>query len=135
LVRRFKKTRNDLVLSTKDGGLATKEEALAQLVNQPSKNSGNRFRWISVYPARQKTSCSPARCQRRPRRGAADRQGGRHRSASPVVSTHSGQKELIPFLATNPNIDVDPYAIQLLMEPFMNEVMTVAAAGERELWR
>ncbi len=43
------------------------------------------------------------------------------------VSTHSGQKELIPFLAKNPNVDVILTQYNFSMEPFMNEVIDEAA--------
>jgi len=43
------------------------------------------------------------------------------------VSTHSGQRELIPFLAKHPNIDVILTQYNFSMEPFMNEVIDEAA--------
>jgi aryl-alcohol dehydrogenase-like predicted oxidoreductase len=43
------------------------------------------------------------------------------------VSTHSGQKELIPFLARNPNIDVILTAYNFTMEPFMEGIIEEAA--------
>jgi aryl-alcohol dehydrogenase-like predicted oxidoreductase len=43
------------------------------------------------------------------------------------VSTHSGQKELLPWLAKNPNIDVILTTYNFTMEPFMNDVIAEAA--------
>jgi hypothetical protein len=42
------------------------------------------------------------------------------------VSTHSGQQQLIPWLAKNPNVDVILTAYNFTMEPFMNSVIQEA---------
>jgi predicted aldo/keto reductase-like oxidoreductase len=42
------------------------------------------------------------------------------------VSTHGGQKELLPWLAKNPNVDVILTTYNFTMEPFMNSVIEEA---------
>lgn len=39
------------------------------------------------------------------------------------MSTHSGQKDLIPWLAKNPKVDVILTAYNFTMEPFMAWVL------------
>jgi predicted aldo/keto reductase-like oxidoreductase len=43
------------------------------------------------------------------------------------VSTHSRQKELLPWLAKNPNVDVILTTYNFTMEPFMNDVIAEAS--------
>jgi hypothetical protein len=43
------------------------------------------------------------------------------------VSTHQGQKELLPWLAKNPNVDVILTTYNFTMEPFMNDVIAEAS--------
>jgi len=50
-----------------------------------------------------------------------------------IVSTHSGQKELIPWLAKNPNVDVILTAYNFTMEPFMADVIDQAAKAGKGL--
>ena len=45
------------------------------------------------------------------------------------VSTHGGQKELMPWLARNPHIDVILTSYNFTMDPFMNDVIAEAAAA------
>jgi hypothetical protein len=116
----LKKKRKDLVLSTKTEG-RTKEEALAQL-DTSLKELGTDF--VDIWYLHAKTR--PADVSD----GLVEAQqiakaAGKIRFAG--VSTHSGQKELIPFLATNPNIDVILTQYNFSMEPFMNEVIDQAA--------
>ena len=116
----LKKKRKDLVLSTKTEG-RTKEEALAQL-DTSLKELGTDF--VDIWYLHGKT---------RPEDVSDDlieaqqiaKKAGKIRFAG--VSTHSGQKELIPFLAKNPNIDVILTQYNFSMEPFMNEVIDEAA--------
>ena len=116
----LKKKRKDLVLSTKTEG-RTKEEALAQL-DTSLKELGTDF--VDIWYLHAKTR--PADVSD----GLVEAQqiakaAGKIRFAG--VSTHSGQKELIPFLANNPNIDVILTQYNFSMEPFMNEVIDQAA--------
>ena len=116
----LKKKRKDLVLSTKTEG-RTKEEALAQL-DTSLKELGTDF--VDIWYLHAKTR--PAEVTD----GLIEAQqiakkAGKIRFAG--VSTHSGQKELIPFLDHQPEHRRDPHAIQLLHGPFMNEVIEQAA--------
>ena len=116
----LKKKRKDLVLSTKTEG-RTKEEALAQL-DTSLKELGTDF--VDIWYLHAKTR--PADVSD----GLVEAQqiakaAGKIRFAG--VSTHSGQKELIPFLANNPNIDVILTQYNFSMEPFMNDVIDQAA--------
>jgi hypothetical protein len=116
----LKKKRKDIVLSTKTEG-RTKEEALTQL-DTSLKELGTDF--VDIWYLHAKTR--PADVSD----GLVEAQqiakaAGKIRFAG--VSTHSGQKELIPFLATNPNIDVILTQYNFSMEPFMNEVIDQAA--------
>ena len=116
----LKKKRKDLVLSTKTEG-RTKEEALAQL-DTSLKELGTDF--VDIWYLHAKTrpaDVSDGLIEAQQIAKAA----GKIRFAG--VSTHSGQKELIPFLATNPNIDVILTQYNFSMEPFMNEVIDQAA--------
>ena len=116
----LKKKRKDLVLSTKTEG-RTKEEALAQL-DTSLKELGTDF--VDIWYLHAKTrpeDVSDGLVEAQQIAKAA----GKIRFAG--VSTHSGQKELIPFLATNPNIDVILTQYNFSMEPFMNEVIDQAA--------
>jgi hypothetical protein len=108
----LKRKRKDITLSTKTAA-KTKEEALQEL-DTSLKDAGNRPCGYLV-PARQEFS---RRGHRRSDRGAAvAKKAGKIRFAG--VSTHNGQKELLPFLARNPNIDVILTAYNFTMEPFM----------------
>ena len=116
----LKKKRKDIVLSTKTEG-RTKEDALAQL-DTSLKELGTDFVDIWYLHAKSKpadVSDGLIEAQQIAKKAGKIRFAG--------VSTHSGQKELIPFLATNPNIDVILTQYNFSMEPFMNEVIDQAA--------
>jgi hypothetical protein len=116
----LKKKRKDLVLSTKTEG-RTKEEALQQL-DTSLKELGTDF--VDIWYLHAKTKPEDVT------EGLLEAQqiakkAGKIRFAG--VSTHSGQKELIPYLAKNPNVDVILTQYNFSMEPFMNEVIDLAA--------
>ena len=116
----LKKKRKDLVLSTKTEG-RTKEEALEQL-DTSLKELGTDF--VDIWYLHAKTKPEDVT------EGLLEAQqiakkAGKIRFAG--VSTHSGQKELIPYLAKNPNVDVILTQYNFSMEPFMNEVIDLAA--------
>src|SRR6476646_2790856 len=116
----LKNKRKDIVLSTKTEG-RTKEEALAQL-DTSLKELGTDF--VDIWYLHAKTRPADVSDGLVEAQQIA-RAAGKIRFAG--VSTHSGQKELIPFLATNPNIDVILTQYNFSMEPFMNEVIDQAA--------
>ena len=116
----LKKKRKDLVLSTKTEG-RTKEDALAQL-DTSLKELGTDF--VDIWYLHAKTRPADVTDDLIEAQQIA-KKAGKIRFAG--VSTHSGQKELIPFLAKNPNIDVILTQYNFSMEPFMNEVIDEAA--------
>lgn len=116
----LKKKRKDLVLSTKTEG-RTKEEALAQL-DTSLKELGTDF--VDIWYLHAKTRPEDVSDGLIEAQQIA-KKAGKIRFAG--VSTHSGQKELIPFLSTNPNVDVILTQYNFSMEPFMNEVIDQAA--------
>jgi aryl-alcohol dehydrogenase-like predicted oxidoreductase len=116
----LKKKRKDIVLSTKTQG-RTKEEALAHL-DTSLKELGTDF--VDIWYLHAKTrpeDVSDGLLEAQ----AIARKAGKIRFAG--VSTHSGQKELIPWLTANPNIDVILTQYNFSMEPFMNDVIEKAA--------
>jgi len=116
----LKKKRKDLVLSTKTEG-RNKEDALAQL-DTSLKELGTDF--VDIWYLHGKTRPEDVNDGLIEAQQIA-KKAGKIRFAG--VSTHSGQKELIPFLAQNPNIDVILTQYNFSMEPFMNEVIDQAA--------
>ena len=116
----LKKKRKDLVLSTKTEG-RTKEDALAQL-DTSLKELGTDF--VDIWYLHAKTRPEDVSDGLIEAQQIA-KKAGKIRFAG--VSTHSGQKELIPFLAKNPNVDVILTQYNFSMEPFMNEVIDEAA--------
>jgi len=116
----LKNKRKDVVLSTKTEGL-TKEDALAQL-DTSLKTLGTDFVDIWYLHGKSKpadVSDGLIEAQQIAKKAGKIRFAG--------VSTHNGQKELIPFLAANPNIDVILTQYNFSMEPFMNDVIDQAA--------
>ena len=116
----LKKKRKEIVLSTKSGA-HTKEEALAQL-DTSLKELGTDFVDIWYLHAKSKPeeiTDGLIEAQQIAKKAGKIRFAG--------VSTHSGQKELIPFLAKNPNVDVILTQYNFSMEPFMNQVIDDAA--------
>jgi aryl-alcohol dehydrogenase-like predicted oxidoreductase len=116
----LKKKRKDLVLSTKTEG-RTKEEALAQL-DTSLQTLGTDF--VDIWYLHAKTKPEDVTDGLIEAQQIA-KKAGKIRFAG--VSTHSGQKELIPFLTTNPNVDVILTQYNFSMEPFMNDVIDAAA--------
>ena len=116
----LKKKRKDIVLSTKTEG-RTKEEALAQL-DTSLTTLGTDF--VDIWYLHGKTKPEDVSDGLIEAQQIA-KKAGKIRFAG--VSSHSGQKELIPFLAKNPNIDVILTQYNFSMEPFMNEVIDEAA--------
>ena len=116
----LKKKRKDLVLSTKTEG-HTKEEALAQL-DTSLQTLGTDF--VDIWYLHAKTKPEDVTDGLIEAQQIA-KKAGKIRFAG--VSTHSGQKELIPFLTTNPNVDVILTQYNFSMEPFMNDVIDAAA--------
>jgi aryl-alcohol dehydrogenase-like predicted oxidoreductase len=116
----LKKKRKDLVLSTKTEG-RTKEEALAQL-DTSLATLGTDF--VDIWYLHAKTKPEDVTDSLIEAQQIA-KKAGKIRFAG--VSTHSGQKELIPFLAKNPNVDVILTQYNFSMEPFMNDVIDEAA--------
>ena len=116
----LKKKRKDLVLSTKTEG-RTKEDALAQL-DTSLATLGTDF--VDIWYLHGKTKPEDVSDGLIEAQQIA-KKAGKIRFAG--VSSHSGQKELIPFLAKNPNIDVILTQYNFSMEPFMNEVIDEAA--------
>jgi len=116
----LKKKRKDIVLSTKTEGL-NKEDALAQL-DTSLKTLGTDF--VDIWYLHGKSKPADVNDGLIEAQQIA-KKAGKIRFAG--VSTHGGQKELIPFLTTNPNIDVILTQYNFSMEPFMNEVIDQAA--------
>ena len=116
----LKKKRKDLVLSTKTEG-RTKEDALAQL-DTSLKELGTDF--VDIWYLHGKTRPDDVNDGLVEAQQIA-KKAGKIRFAG--VSTHSGQKELIPWLTANPNIDVILTQYNFSMEPFMNDVIEQAA--------
>ncbi|MEO8597812.1 MAG: aldo/keto reductase [Candidatus Solibacter sp.] len=116
----LKRKRKDLVLSTKTEG-RTKEEALAQL-DTSLKELGTDF--VDIWYLHGKTVPADVNDGLIEAQQIA-KKAGKIRFAG--VSTHSGQKELIPWMTTNPNVDVILTQYNFSMEPFMNEVIEKAA--------
>ena len=116
----LKKKRKDIVLSTKTEG-RTKEDALAQL-DTSLKELGTDF--VDIWYLHGKAKPEDVNDGLIEAQQIA-KKAGKIRFAG--VSTHSGQKELIPFLAANANIDVILTQYNFSMEPFMNDVIDQAA--------
>jgi len=116
----LKKKRKDFVLSTKSGA-KTKEEALANL-DTSLKELGTDF--VDIWYLHSKTKPEEVTDGLIEAQQIA-KKAGKIRFAG--VSTHAGQKELIPFLARNPNVDVILTQYNFSMESFMNDVIDQAA--------
>jgi uncharacterized protein len=137
----LKRKRNDVTLSTKSHA-GTKEDALRDL-DTSLRELGTDH--VDVWYLHAKTTPGEVTD------GLIDAQqtakkAGKIRFAG--VSTHSGQKDLIPWLAKNPNVDVILTAYNFTMDAFMMPVlqeaekagkgivaMKVMAGGTRRLQR
>ena len=116
----LKKKRKDIVLSTKTEGRG-KDDALAQL-DTSLKELGTDF--VDIWYLHGKNRPEDVNDGLIEAQQIA-KKAGKIRFAG--VSTHGGQKELLPWLATNPNIDVILTQYNFSMEPFMNDVIEQAA--------
>jgi aryl-alcohol dehydrogenase-like predicted oxidoreductase len=116
----LKNRRKDIVLSTKTGA-RNKADALAH-IDTSLKELGTDY--VDIWYLHARTNPSDITDDLIEAQQTA-KKAGKIRFAG--VSTHSGQRELIPFLANHPNIDVILTQYNFSMEPFMNEVIDVAA--------
>jgi aryl-alcohol dehydrogenase-like predicted oxidoreductase len=116
----LKRKRKDITLSTKSNA-KTKEEALQEL-DTSLKTLGTDH--VDIWYLHGKNSPAEVTDDLIEAQQAA-KKAGKIRFAG--VSTHNGQKELLPFLAKNPNIDVILTAYNFTMEPFMDGVIAEAA--------
>jgi len=116
----LKKKRNDITLSSKSHA-GSKDEALRDL-DTSLKELGTDHLDVWYLHAKQKASevtDDLIEAQQIAKKAGKIRFAG--------VSTHSGQPELIPFLAKHPLIDVILTAYNFTMEPVMNAVIEEAA--------
>jgi aryl-alcohol dehydrogenase-like predicted oxidoreductase len=116
----LKRKRKDITLATKSAA-KTKEEALQEL-DTSLKTLGTDH--VDIWFLHGKNSPAEVTDDLIEAQQVA-RKAGKIRFAG--VSTHNGQKELLPFLAKNPNIDVILTAYNFTMEPFMEGVIEEAA--------
>lgn len=115
----LKRKRNDVTLSTKSHA-GTKEEALRDL-DTSLRELGTDH--VDIWYLHAKSSPSEVKDELIEAQQIA-KKAGKIRFAG--VSTHSGQKELIPWLARNPNVDVILTAYNFTMQPFMMDVLDEA---------
>ncbi|HEY2014393.1 MAG TPA: aldo/keto reductase [Bryobacteraceae bacterium] len=116
----LKKKRNDITLSSKSGA-KTREDALRDL-DTSLKELGTDHLDIWYLHGKQKAdeiTDDLIDAQQTAKKAGKIRFAG--------VSTHSGQPELIPFLAKHSKIDVILTAYNFTMEPVMNAVIEEAA--------
>ena len=116
----LKRKRQDITLATKSAA-KTKEEALQEL-DTSLKTLGTDH--VDIWFLHGKNSPAEVTGDLIEAQQLA-KKAGKIRFAG--VSTHNGQKELLPFLARNPNIDVILTAYNFTMEPFMDAVIDEAA--------
>lgn len=118
----LKGKRNNLTLSTKTGA-RTKEEALAH-IDTSLRELGTDH--VDIWYLHGKQNPSQITDDLIEAQQIA-KQAGKIRFAG--VSTHSGQQELLPFLAKHPKVDVILTAYNFTMEPFMASVVEQASAA------
>jgi uncharacterized protein len=116
----LKGKRNQITLSTKTEG-RTKEEALEQIDKSLSELGTDH---VDIWYLHAKSKPEEVTDDLIEAQQIA-KKAGKIRFAG--VSTHSGQKELIPWLAKNPNVDVILTTYNFTMEPFMNDVIAEAS--------
>jgi predicted aldo/keto reductase-like oxidoreductase len=116
----LKKKRNDITLSSKSHA-ASREDALRDL-DTSLKELGTDH--LDIWYLHAKQRASEVTDELIDAQQTA-KKAGKIRFAG--VSTHSGQPELIPWLAKNPKIDVILTAYNFTMEPVMNTVIEEAA--------
>jgi len=115
----LKRKRKEVTLSTKSHA-ATKDEALRDL-DTSLRELGTDF--VDIWYLHAKTTPGDVKDELIEAQQIA-KKAGKIRFAG--VSTHSGQKELIPWLAKNPNVDVILTAYNFTMDAFMNDVLDQA---------
>jgi predicted aldo/keto reductase-like oxidoreductase len=115
----LKKKRKDIVLSTKTQA-KSKADALAH-IDTSLKELGTDY--VDIWYLHGRSSPADITDDLIDAQQTA-KKAGKIRFAG--VSTHSGQRELIPFLAKHPNMDVILTAYNFSMEPFMNQVIDEA---------
>ncbi len=118
----LKRKRKDITLSTKTEG-RTREEALAQM-DTSLKELGVDH--VDIWYLHGKGAPAQVSDELMDALLTAKKAG---KTRFVGVSTHGGQKELLPWLAKNPNIDVILTAYNFTMDPFMNDVIAEAAAA------
>jgi aryl-alcohol dehydrogenase-like predicted oxidoreductase len=116
----LKRKRKDVVLSTKTEG-GNKADALAQL-DTSLKELGTDF--VDIWYLHGRSTPAQITDDLVEAQQIA-KKAGKIRFAG--VSTHSGQRELIPFLAKHPQIDVILTQYNFTMPEFMNDVVEAAA--------
>ncbi len=118
----LKRKRKDITLSTKTEG-RTREEALAQM-DTSLKELGVDH--VDIWYLHAKGAPDQVTDDLMDALLTAKKAG---KTRFVGVSTHGGQKELLPWLAKNPNIDVILTAYNFTMDPFMNDVIAQAEAA------
>jgi len=116
----LKGKRNQITLSTKTEG-KTRQEALEQLDKSLSELGTDH---VDIWYLHAKSKPEDVTDDLIEAQQIA-KKAGKIRFAG--VSTHSGQKELMPWLAKNPNVDVVLTTYNFTMEPFMNDVIAECA--------
>ncbi len=116
----LKKKRKDIVLSTKTEA-HNKEDALAQL-DASLKELGTDH--LDIWYLHSRSAPADITDDLIDAQQTA-KAAGKIRFAG--VSTHSGQRELIPFLAKHPKIDVILTQYNFTMQPFMNDLVAEAS--------
>ena len=123
----LKKKRKDIILSSKTHA-KTKEEALRD-IDTSLKELGTDY--LDIWYLHSKTSPSDIKDDLIEAQQIA-KKAGKIRFAG--VSTHSGQAELIPFLAKHPQVEVILTAYNFTLEPAVAAAMKQASEAGKELW-
>jgi predicted aldo/keto reductase-like oxidoreductase len=116
----LKGKRNQVTLSTKTEG-RSKQEALDQIDKSLSELGTDH---VDIWYLHAKSKPEDVTDDLIEAQQIA-KKAGKIRFAG--VSTHTGQQQLIPWLAKNPNIDVILTQYNFTMEPFMNDVIAEAS--------
>jgi hypothetical protein len=112
--------RKDIVLSTKTGA-NSKEQALQHIDTSLTELGTDH---VDIWYLHGKTSPAAVTDDLIEAQQIA-KKAGKIRFAG--VSTHGGQKELLPFLAKHPQVDVILTTYNFTMEPFMKDVIEEAS--------